>query len=475
MIRYFGALAALLCLFGALLPAQAEDSGGREYYVDNEQGDDAASGLSAVPGEGGSGPVRTLEKAVSLLKPGDTLHLANNSTPYRETLLLKDTSGEPGRPIVIDGHGATITGTGPLRVEDWTEEGPGLFANDKLLPQLQESDDAARVQRIFFLFNGSMQRMGRSSKGNQSRRTLKAPGDLLPGEWTFDKETHTFYIKTEGSLAEANIEVPYRENCVALRGRKGKGVQQVIIRNLIATHALNDGFNFHGHGIRDVLLENIAAYECGDDGYSAHADVQTTVNGFWASGNSTGMTNAVRAVTKASNLHLEGNFAVELFSMHDSWNEVKDSVIIASAGATPFKTGRPLETGNTLILENVLVSSLHKSKIVVFQSSSLEARHVTVVGAEWEIKGKASVADSVVAGKGVAVLEEGAWKGERNVYNIVLSDTAAQDDIDSVNKEVPSDLPQQPGQPFAPAGADSSRMKIPPQIVPLSKNGMLNQ
>jgi len=92
---------------------------GRDFYINNETGNDAANGLSATE-NGGGGPVRTIARGVSFLQPGDTLHLAVTSIPYRESLRLGDGfGGVPGKPIVIDGHGATILGCDPLRLEGW--------------------------------------------------------------------------------------------------------------------------------------------------------------------------------------------------------------------------------------------------------------------------------------------------------------------------------------------------------------------
>ena len=53
----------------------ALDARARHFYVNNETGDDLASGLNSKDA------VRTLGIGVSLLKPGDTLHLEVTSQP----------------------------------------------------------------------------------------------------------------------------------------------------------------------------------------------------------------------------------------------------------------------------------------------------------------------------------------------------------------------------------------------------------
>ena len=189
--------------------------------------------------------MRSLAKAVSMLKPGDTLHLAVTSQPYRETLRLGDDfGGVDGKPILIEGHGATITGSDPLRLDGWVEAGEsGLYKSSKFLSELEEFTDEAKLMRVFFLFDGVMQNMGRSSKGNHSR--LKAPAALQPGEWTYSESEKTFYIKVNGKLADAKIEAPYRRNGVGIRSPK-IAMTHVVIKDLIVCHVLNDGWNLHG-------------------------------------------------------------------------------------------------------------------------------------------------------------------------------------------------------------------------------------
>lgn len=250
----------------------------REFFVNNEVGNDSASGLAADKA------VRSLAKAVSLLKPGDTLHLEVTGQPYRESLRLGDDfGGVPGKPITISGHGATITGSDPLRLDGWVEAGaPGLYKSAKFLSELEEFTDESKLMRVFFIFDGVMQHMGRSSKGNHSR--LKAVAALQPGEWTYEPTEKTFYLKVNGKLADAKIEAPYRRNGVAIRSPK-VALTHVVIKDLIVCHVLNDGWNLHGT-TQNLLLKNIAAYECGDDGISPHETCEVEIDGYWAVGNS---------------------------------------------------------------------------------------------------------------------------------------------------------------------------------------------
>jgi hypothetical protein len=58
------------------------------------------------------------------------LHLAVTAQPYRETLRLGgDFGGVPGKSITIEGRGATLTGSDPLRLDGWAEAGAPVLAS----------------------------------------------------------------------------------------------------------------------------------------------------------------------------------------------------------------------------------------------------------------------------------------------------------------------------------------------------------
>lgn len=375
----------------------------RAFFVNNETGDDDAGGLSAEKA------VKTLAKAVSLLLPGDTLHLAVTSRPYRESLSLGDDfGGVEGKPITIEGHGATLTGSDPLRLDGWVEAGtPGLYKSAKFLSELEEFTDEAKLMRVFFIFDGVMQHMGRSSKGNHSR--LKAVGDLQPGEWTYVPEEKTFYLKVAGKLADAKVEAPYRRNGVSFRCPKVAGTN-VVIKDLIVCHVLNDGWNLHGT-TKDILLKNIAAYECGDDGISPHDTCEVEIDGYWAVGNSTGMANGNLSITKARNVRIEGNTAHQFMAGHAPVTELSNSIIIATPGTQPVNVMNAQETRWTM--ENVQISSPPAQKVLNVLNSVIIAKRVTCDGPGWENAGSVEVTDSRIIGE-VTNLPGGTWKGEKD-------------------------------------------------------------
>lgn len=275
--------------------------------------------------------VKTIAAAIKLAQPGDTIHL--QPIIYRDYAGFYAKKGEPGKPITLDGHGATLEGSDPLDPKKWTEVSPGLFEAKELLPRL----DDAILGRWFFLWDGKMNHMGRTSKGKKA--PYVKPQDLKPGEWTFVRD-HTrdkvgstqifgsFFVRlAEGQkLADARIFIPVRSAGVQFSGANA----HLVIRNITATHPYNDGFNIHGD-CRDVVFENIRAIECGDDGISAHESAEYRVDGLVSIGNSTGITDTGTAKTTYRRVFLADNLAFDLYFLNAGRYAVSDAVVLSSS------------------------------------------------------------------------------------------------------------------------------------------------
>jgi hypothetical protein len=392
----------------------------RDLYVDHDKGVDTADALAvARVATSASGPVKTIARAVALARAGDTVHLAATERAYHDSINLHSRAGEPGRPIVIDGHGAVLTGCDPLRPADWQEAGPGLFRSDTLYAAIKGQPFI--IDRVYFLFQGDMRHMGRTSKGPKA--PFKKPADLQPGEWTFVEGENVFYVRIAPgqSLADAHIEIPYRLNGIAIHG---KGNAHLMIRNLTATHFLNDGFNIHNES-QDLRFENIRAVENGDDGFSAHETCQMEVVGLVAIGNSTGVCNIQQAVCKLTNVYLGGNHGYDFFGCQGTQFEIRNAIIDSSAAATPVVIRGHPKTAQTcrVTLDNVLIrySGVERKRLEVAPNGVLEANRVTSVGLSWLVAGTVSAKESVIRGSPEAGLEcvTGAvWKGENCVYDL---------------------------------------------------------
>ena len=341
----------------------------------------------------------TIAHAIKAAQPGDTIHLEPKI--YRDYAGFYGKKGEPGKPITLDGHGATLEGSDPLDPAQWKEVSPGLFAADNLLPSLND----ALIGRWFFLFDGRMQLMNRTSKGRSA--PFKKPGELQPGEWTFVKDPArekppskqiygTFFVRLapDTKLADAGIFVPVRSAGVQFSGDNA----HLVIKNITATHPYNDGFNIHGD-CRDCVFENIHAIECGDDGISAHESAQYRVDGLVSIGNSTGITDTGTAQTSYRNIYLARNIGFDLYFLDEGRYSITNAMVLSSAQNPLTITGRA--TGDCRMkMDNVFIRRLTGPRTgQVALHATLEARNCTFENLDIQVTGTATWTNCLIDGK----------------------------------------------------------------------------
>ena len=398
------ATTGILCVFALTTPGLSHD-----IYVNPAAGDDRNNGLGEVLDNAG-GPVKTIARAIHLAEPGDTIHLA--PAVYRESALFSNRSGAEGMPIVLDGHGATLEGSDLLVPEDWTEVSPGLYRNDHLI-KMQDFI----LTRWFFLFDGKMNHMGRTSKGIKA--PLKKPEELKNDEWTWAESERAFYIRIDPAkkLADGHIAAPIRSVGVGFGGV----CEHIVVRNLTGTHVYNDAFNIHGV-TRDVVFENIRAIECGDDGFSAHDDCVVRIDGFTSIGNSTGICNIGNSVSDNNRVLIKDCLAYDLFFLDTGRHTVTNSLVVSSSQNGVVVAGRGADARCTMKLDNVLIRRVGGAERVMDgKNGLLEIDHATLLGVGVRIDTSGDIRSSIVTGEPpplIVVAPSAAWQAQNNVYNV---------------------------------------------------------
>lgn len=400
MIKNVNIVVVLAILIGGLC-VPITPALGRSWYVDHAHGHDSAAGNEGHP-------FKTINAAIDKAKPGDVVNLVPTKTPYRQMIELHNVSGEAGKPITINGHGAVLSGSFPLDSSHWKEVSPGLWRCDDLYQRtthgksgsFRDSDISAVMARYFMIFNGKMNWMGRTSKG--PKKPFKKPEDLKPGQWTFVRKGLVFYIKlTPGkSLASAHIQVPLLEDGAMIYGK----CSHLVLKNLTFEHCYNDGVGIHGY-TRDIKMYNIASFQCGDDGMSAHDDCHLTVDGFISIGNSTGMCHAGKSQTKFRNVYIAHNRGVAVLMVQKCHCIIENAIIKTSASKSiTITTAADNSKGSTQVLRNVLIvrkGSKEKDPWVrVLNNCVLIADHCTFKDLSMNVNGGTlKISHSIITGK----------------------------------------------------------------------------
>lgn len=97
----------------------------RDIFVNNRSGDDRFTGRQRETSPDGTGPVRTIEKALRLAQQGDRIQVENTGEPYRESLSLMGSrhSGYLQQPFLLAGNGAVLDGSAPVPADAWEHYG----------------------------------------------------------------------------------------------------------------------------------------------------------------------------------------------------------------------------------------------------------------------------------------------------------------------------------------------------------------
>jgi hypothetical protein len=155
------------------------------------------------------------------------------------------------------------------------------------------------------------------------------PARLLPGQMGYAEDGSIYFRWPEGKrpgLARVLLPPKAGTSCVTI------ACSHIIVRNITARHAANDGFNIHGRwtGIR---LENVKAIANADEGISAHDDVEMEVVGAeiaWNGSAAGGVADVNRCVTSYRNCTIHDNLGAAFYFSGKS-HTVTDTMIYNQA------------------------------------------------------------------------------------------------------------------------------------------------
>ncbi|MCA8983183.1 MAG: hypothetical protein KDA76_05430 [Planctomycetaceae bacterium] len=300
---------------------------GTDWHVHPERGDDKNTGTAEAM-------LASVQRAVTLAEPGDTIHLHPRGAVYRQSILL---SGKTG--IAIEGNDVTLEGADPLPETGWEQVKIDLFR--RVMPRTP-------LDRHLLILNGRMERMGRTQSGNS--RDFPPPTAIETGQFCFetiDEKTGWLYVR--GPVT--GLEWSTRMNGLATSGEN----RGITVRNLNARNFLNDGFNLHGHCVESVF-ENIQGYDCFDEGFSAHDTCECVIRDgkFW--GNENAVADVNDCITHYQNCEFRDSVSVDCLLIGKTHTLI-NCRILNTTTATALSAGPrgPDAAGFRLTLENLIV------------------------------------------------------------------------------------------------------------------------
>ncbi len=273
-------LLALLGVLGMMISTPSF-AGSIITYVDNTVGSDRYDGSCATPARNKrSGPVATIGQALKLVPVSGCISIANTGVDYRESVLVKGLcKGRAAAPLVIDGHGATVTGLLPVTADRWKPLKDDVYFFDNQIGQdpptygLMPNSNwmtasgggwfmEPQAPLIFFLDGIAAPHV----------RTLAT---LPQGGFFYDIRSRPrricFRLPAGKTLADCRIELPLNQGVFVADD------DYVVVRNLASKYSQDDGFaGFWGIG---VVFENCnGSYNC-DQGISLHGTSVTVIDG----------------------------------------------------------------------------------------------------------------------------------------------------------------------------------------------------
>lgn len=230
----------------------------------------------------------------------------------RQPLVLTQ-GGTPEKPAVFDGGGMVIDLGIDITDREWLKKGD-LWTSRGPLP---DHPPVADTQRAGLFIDEVPVRVVRdrtaeTRSGEKGKVIYAAPEALKPGElgWAADGSLYFRWPVGKPPGAGRIIQPPAKlASCVSI------ACSHITVRNIVAKHAANDGFNIHGHRV-GIRLENVKAFSNGDEGISAHETVEMDVVNAeiaWNGSSAGGVADVGDSVTSYTNCEVHHNLGAAFF------------------------------------------------------------------------------------------------------------------------------------------------------------------
>ncbi len=244
----------------------------------------------------------------------------------RHVPLTLSKGGTPENPTVFDGKGIIIDLGIDVTTHDWQKNNDVWTSNGPFAKHPAVTDPQRGVLFIEEVPMRIVRDREAEKKGGVAGQVIfAAQAALKPGEVGFTAEGAIYFRWPVGKKpGTARIFLPPANlaSCVSIQ------CSHIIVRNITAIHAANDGFNIHGARV-GVRLEHVKAFSNGDEGISAHETVQMDVVNAeiaWNGSSAGGVADVNDSVTTYTNCEVHHNLGAA-FSFAGKSHRVTNCVI----------------------------------------------------------------------------------------------------------------------------------------------------
>lgn len=231
----------------------------------------------------------------------------------RRTPLVLTQGGTPEQPVVFDGKGMIIDLGIDITDREWVKTGD-VWTSRGPLPGHPPVGDTQRAG--LFIDEVPVRimrdRAAEQKSGEAGKVVFADAAALKPGEmgWAADGSLYFRWPQEKAPGSGRIIQPPAKlASCVSI------ACSHLIVKNITAKHAANDGFNIHGHRV-GIRLESVKAFSNGDEGISAHETVQMDVVDSeiaWNGSSAGGVADVGDSVTTYTNCELHHNVNAAFF------------------------------------------------------------------------------------------------------------------------------------------------------------------
>ena len=256
-----------------------------------------------------------------------------------EPLVLKD-GGTPEKPTIFDGKGMVIDLGIDVSDHSWEKYGDvwqscsGLLVEHGLEKVMAGQKAGLFVGQLPITIPWDLE--AEKLHPDKKSRCYFAPEKLKPGQMGYSEDGALYFRWPEGvEPGSSKLILPPKPgvSCVSI------ACSHIIVRNITAKYAGNDGFNIHGDR-KGIRLENVKAFSNADEGISAHATVEMVVVG--------------------AEVAFNGSAAGGVADVNSSITSYKDCVFHDNAGAAFYFSGKSHKVTDTLIFNQAKDFSVKK-------------------------------------------------------------------------------------------------------------------